>query len=162
MSEARRADFEKIKSEVGIRAVLAGLRVLDTLKPMKDNDELGGVCPLRAHTGNKREVQFYANTEKNTFCCHGCKGKGNVLDLVMQIGLPDEREKKLTVREAGIWIEDNVMPSGGVEEEPPQSSVASMVEVDMVEVDTELEKIMERLNSALVDLVQHVVARTQK
>ena len=87
-----------------------------------------------------------------------------MITLVAKHGLPDER-KEINVREAGIWIEDYVMPSGGVKEAPqetPQRVAASLVEVDTVEVDTELEEIMARLNSALIDLVQHVVARTQK
>ncbi len=67
MGEVRRADFPKIHSEVRIRAVLAGLGRLDELKLNKVGDELSGKCILATHTGDKSEVQFYANTEKDTF-----------------------------------------------------------------------------------------------
>ncbi len=84
-----------------------------------------------------------------------------MITLVAKHGLPDER-KPVDVRVAGIWIEDNVMPSGGVVEEAAQSAAASMVEVDMVEVDTELEEIKARLGGAFVDLVQYLLVRMPK
>ena len=67
MSELRRADFPKIHDEVRIPAVLARLGRLDELKLNKEGDEWGGKCILATHTGDKSEVQFYANTEKDTF-----------------------------------------------------------------------------------------------
>ena len=83
-----------------------------------------------------------------------------MITLVAKHGLPDER-KPVDVRVAGIWIEDHVMNSGGVEEEAPhetpQKVVASIEKVDM-----ELEEIKARLSAALVDLVQYLLVRMPK
>jgi len=152
MNDVRRADFQKIKDAVGIEAVLEALGVLDTLE-QKKADELGGVCPLPSHTGEKSKVQFYANTVKDTFFCHGCKAKGNVLELVAQHGLPNG-EGKVSLREAGLWIEDTIMNGGEVRHDTPQSSVATG--------NGELEEIKERLATAFVDLVQYLLVRMPK
>ena len=87
-------DYDAVK-KVPFDWVLKRLDLFETLSP--SGDELKGVCPIPAHTGEKKKDTFYVNIGKGMFTCHQCKKRGNVLDFVMV-------QRDVKVKEAGEWL----------------------------------------------------------
>ncbi len=87
-------DYEAVK-KVPFDWALKRLDLFDTLTP--SGEELKGVCPIPAHTGEKKKETFYVNVGKGMFTCHQCKKRGNVLDFVM--ALQDVKVRK----QGGGW-----------------------------------------------------------
>lgn len=87
-------DYDAVK-KVPFDWVLKQLGLFDALTP--SGEELKGVCPIPAHTGEKKKETFYVNVGKGMFTCHQCKKRGNVLDFVMV-------QREVKVKEAGEWL----------------------------------------------------------
>jgi hypothetical protein len=45
----------------------------------KHGEELRGICPIPAHSGEKKKPSFYVNPDKQVFNCFACKAKGNIV-----------------------------------------------------------------------------------
>ena len=73
-------DYDAVK-KVPFDWVLKRLDLFDALTP--SGEELKGICPIPAHTGEKKKETFFVNVGKGMFVCHQCKKRGNVLDFVM-------------------------------------------------------------------------------
>ena len=87
-------DYDAVK-KVPFDWVLKRLDLFDALTP--SGEELKGICPIPAHTGEKKKETFYVNVGKGMFICHQCKKQGNVLDFVMAC-------REVKVKEAGEWL----------------------------------------------------------
>jgi DNA primase len=66
----------------------------------KHGEELRGICPIPAHSGEKKKPSFYVNSEKQVFNCFGCKAKGNIVTFAQVYnGLATFESKQ-----AALWI----------------------------------------------------------
>jgi DNA primase len=66
----------------------------------KHGDELRGICPIPAHSGEKKKPSFYVNPDKQVFNCFGCKAKGNIVTFAqVYTGLATFESKQ-----AALWI----------------------------------------------------------
>ena len=63
---AKAVRFEELFDRVGISV-------------QKHGEELRGICPIPAHSGEKKKPSFYVNPDKQVFNCFGCKAKGNIV-----------------------------------------------------------------------------------
>ena len=75
----RWVDFQAIKQEVSLEAVLDHYELKNLRRSRQRRDQLEGCCPL--HRGERKDA-FQANLSKNAFHCFACGAKGNVLDFV--------------------------------------------------------------------------------
>jgi DNA primase len=66
----------------------------------KHGEELRGICPIPAHSGEKKKPSFYVNPDKQVFNCFGCKAKGNIVTFAQAYtGLATFESKQ-----AALWI----------------------------------------------------------
>ena len=70
----------------------------------KHGEELRGICPIPAHSGEKKKPSFYVNPDKQVFNCFGCKAKGNIVTFAQVYnGLATFESKK-----AALWIIETI------------------------------------------------------
>ncbi len=95
-------DFDYVKQEVGIAAILSHYGLLESMT-QKKGDELKGHCPFHDDT----EPSFGANTAKNNFNCFGggCDAKGDVIDFVRLKERIDTGERNQGRRQAALLIQ---------------------------------------------------------
>jgi len=96
-------DFNELKQRVSIADVLVHYHLLETLRPVKGEEELIGPCPF--HQGRSRD-SFHASVAKNAFNCMNqkCGKHGNILDFVAH-------EEGVDIRQAALLI-DQWFPVG--------------------------------------------------
>lgn len=91
MTPASSLDFRFLKSRVTIERVLAARGLLASLRPQGHN--LVGPCPI--HHGDS-STAFVVSTVKNLWHCFtGCRGGGDVVDLVRRLDSCDYRSTAL-------------------------------------------------------------------
>jgi hypothetical protein len=66
----------------------------------KHGEELRGICPIPAHSGEKKKPSFYVNPDKQVFNCFGCKAKGNIVTFAQAYNGLAAFESK----QAALWI----------------------------------------------------------
>jgi DNA primase len=91
----RWVDFQAIKQEVSLEAVLDHYELKNLRRSRQRRDQLEGCCPL--HRGERKDA-FQANLSKNAFHCFACGAKGNVLDFVAAM-------ERCSIREAALRLQ---------------------------------------------------------
>ena len=64
-------DFKELRGTLDFGEVLRAYGV--ELK-VKNEEQLGGFCPLPGHGGNKKSESFSVNVKRKIFNCFGCAG----------------------------------------------------------------------------------------
>jgi hypothetical protein len=82
----------------------------------KHGEELRGICPIPAHSGEKKKPSFYVNPDKQVFNCFGCKAKGNIVTFAQAYnGLATFESKQ-----AALWIVETMHDNEVADESPQQ------------------------------------------
>jgi hypothetical protein len=82
----------------------------------KHGEELRGICPIPAHSGEKKKPSFYVNPDKQVFNCFGCKAKGNIVTFAQVYnGLASFESKQ-----AALWIVETMHDNEVAGESPQQ------------------------------------------
>jgi hypothetical protein len=75
-------------------------------------EELRGICPIPAHTGEKKTSSFYVKPSEQVFHCFGCKAGGNIVKFAQVYNGMAEFEAK----RAALWIVETMADGERVEE----------------------------------------------
>src|SRR5688500_16021533 len=95
----------------------------------KHGEELRGICPIPAHSGEKRKPSFYVNPDKQVFNCFGCKAKGNIVTFAQAYnGFAAFEAKK-----SALWVVETMADSESKDETSEQETKVS----DEHEIDNE-------------------------
>jgi DNA primase len=84
---AKAVRFEELLDRLGISV-------------QKHGEELRGICPIPAHSGEKKKPSFYVNPDKQVFNCFACKAKGNIVTFAQVYNGLAAFESK----QAALWI----------------------------------------------------------
>src|SRR5688572_10290786 len=99
--------FERAKA-VRFEALLDRLGI----SVQKHGEELRGICPIPAHSGEKKKPSFYVNPDKQVFNCFGCKAKGNIVTFAQAYnGLATFESKQ-----AALWIIETMQDNEAADE----------------------------------------------
>ena len=96
---AKAVRFEELFDRVGISV-------------QKHGEELRGICPIPAHSGEKKKPSFYVNPDKQVFNCFGCKAKGNIVTFAQAYNGLAAFESK----QAALWIIETMQDNKAVNE----------------------------------------------
>ena len=110
-------DFEELKAEVPLEAVLGFYRVLDRLD--EQGGELVGHCPFCDHQAKKKP--FHANPDKNVWQCFACKRKGSIIDFV-------KFKESCNLKEAAVFIKANLASREFLSKQADRVSVPAIIE----------------------------------
>jgi hypothetical protein len=91
----------------------------------KHREELRGICPIPAHSGEKKKPSFYVNPDKQVFNCFGCKAKGNIVTFAQAYNGLAAFESK----QAALWIIET-MHDNEVADETHQQDGENTVQVE--------------------------------
>lgn len=70
-------DFDRVRSEITMEQVL---NLLGFEPVSRTGEQWYGVCPLHeSRSGHRRS--FSVNVALGRYCCHGCRSRGNQLEL---------------------------------------------------------------------------------
>ena len=124
-------DFNYVKAEVGIAAILDHYGFLDGMKQGKGS-ELKGHCPFH----DDAAPSFGANTEKNNFNCFGggCQAHGDVIDFVRLKEGIDTGNRNRDRRQAALVIQRSfglTSPRKARQNEPEE--VLEVVDIEVIE-----------------------------
>ena len=104
-------DFKQLKQEVLMDDIIKYYGI--TMR--ESGDQLVADCPFCASNSGS----FKVSLEKNSFMCHACRAKGNILDFVQQ------KEKLGTVKETAEFIAKNIKKPNAVDLKTEQPAVPS-------------------------------------
>jgi CHC2 zinc finger len=83
------------------------------------------ICPIPAHTGEKKTQSFYVKPSEQVFHCFGCKAGGNIVKFAQAYnGMAPHEAKR-----AALWIVETMADGERVEE----SGADRVQEPDVVE-----------------------------
>ena len=82
-------DFKELRGTLDFGEVLRAYGV--ELK-VKNEEQLGGFCPLPGHGGNKKSESFSVNVKRKIFNCFGCGQSGNIIEFAALMEGRDPRD----------------------------------------------------------------------
>ena len=141
MAKTNWIDFKELRTQLDFGEVL---RAYGVELSGKNEEQLGGFCPLPGHGGNRKSKSFSANLKRKIFNCFGCGQSGNVIEFAALMEGRDPRDGSQFRQTAKEMQERFVLGAIGVGHESTRPVIeteneerACVVEERVGEVETE-------------------------